>query len=171
MNLSELLTTAEELTQPWAKEPAQIKAERIDVHIAPADLQAVVKAIFDANWGYLSAITGLDIPAPVPTAIEGQPAQLPQGDLEVLYHFCEGAAVLTLRVSLPYDPAEIPTVCNIIPSATLYERELIELLGVTVVGTPDTSRLVLPDDWPDGIYPLRKSFTGFPATKDEENKA
>jgi Ni,Fe-hydrogenase III component G len=171
MDLTELLKTAEELTQPWAKEPAQIKAERIDVSIASADLQAVVKAIFDADWGYLSAITGLDHPAALPAAVEGQPEQPLQGELEVLYHFCEGAAVLTLRVSLPYDHPEIPTVCNIIPSATLYERELIELFGVTVVGTPDTSRLVLPDDWPDGIYPLRKSFTGFPATQDEEDKA
>ena len=29
----------------------------------------------------------------------------------------------------------------------------------------DFDRLVLPDDWPDGVYPLRKSFTGFAATQ------
>jgi Ni,Fe-hydrogenase III component G len=37
----------------------------------------------------------------------------------------------------------------------------MELFGVEIVGTPDTDRLVLPDDWPHGVYPLRKSFTGF----------
>ena len=54
----------------------------------------------------------------------------------------------------------VPTICDIIPSATLYERELMELFGVTVEGTPDPARLVLPDEWPEGVYPLRKSFTG-----------
>jgi Ni,Fe-hydrogenase III component G len=32
------------------------------------------------------------------------------------------------------------------------------MLGLTVTGTPDPSRLFLPDDWPDGVYPLRKDF-------------
>ncbi len=35
------------------------------------------------------------------------------------------------------------------------------MFGITVEGTPVTDKLLLPDDWPDGVYPLRKSFTGF----------
>jgi Ni,Fe-hydrogenase III component G len=34
-----------------------------------------------------------------------------------------------------------------------------------VVGTPDPGKLLLPDDWPDGVYPLRKSFTGLETPK------
>jgi NADH-quinone oxidoreductase subunit D len=30
------------------------------------------------------------------------------------------------------------------------------MFGVDVVGTPNPDRLFLPDDWPDGVYPLRK---------------
>ena len=32
----------------------------------------------------------------------------------------------------------------------------MEMFGVVVDGTPNPSRLFLPDDWPDGVYPLRK---------------
>jgi len=39
----------------------------------------------------------------------------------------------------------------------LYERELLDLLGITPRGHPDPRRLVLPDDWPGG-YPLRKDW-------------
>jgi NADH:ubiquinone oxidoreductase subunit C len=45
-----------------------------------------------------------------------------------------------------------------IPGAVLYERELQEMFGVTVEGIPDGRRLNLPDDWPDGQYPLRKDW-------------
>ncbi|MCX7976926.1 MAG: NADH-quinone oxidoreductase subunit C, partial [Bellilinea sp.] len=52
----------------------------------------------------------------------------------------------------------LPSICPLIPSATLGERELMEMFGVKVEGTPDTSRLILADSWPEGVYPLRKSF-------------
>jgi Ni,Fe-hydrogenase III component G len=52
----------------------------------------------------------------------------------------------------------VPSICGVIPSAGFFERELGEMLGVTVDGIPDASRLFLPDDWPDGVYPLRKEF-------------
>jgi NADH-quinone oxidoreductase subunit D len=38
----------------------------------------------------------------------------------------------------------------------LFERELIEMFGVTVTGLADTSHLFLPDGWPEGTYPLLK---------------
>ncbi|TLN19844.1 NADH-quinone oxidoreductase subunit C, partial [bacterium] len=142
------------------------EAARCDVVIERQNLLAAIQAVKDAGWGYLSAITGLDSAAPAPA--EGQPAV--EGKLEVLYHLCSGPVVLTLRVSLPYDDAFLPSVCGLLPYATLYERELMELFGVRIEGTPNSDRLVLPDEWPDGVYPLRKAFTGFaaPATEGKE---
>ena len=63
---------------------------------------------------------------------------------------------------MPYDAARVPSVCGLVPAATLYERELGEMFGVTVEGTPVTDHLLLPDSWPQGVYPLRKSFSGLP---------
>ena len=40
----------------------------------------------------------------------------------------------------------------------MYEQELIEVLGVAVIGAPERGRLFLADDWPVGVYPLRKDF-------------
>ena len=67
---------------------------------------------------------------------------------------------MSVRVRVPYSHAELDSICDLIRSATLYEREFIEMLGVTLRGTPSTARLLLSDDWPDGVYPLRKSFAG-----------
>ena len=41
--------------------------------------------------------------------------------------------------------------------------ELIEMFGFVIEDTPDPARLLLPDDWPDGVYPLRKAFEGLGA--------
>ena len=44
----------------------------------------------------------------------------------------------------------------IFPNAGWSEREYQDLLGMTFTGHPKPKRLILADDWPDGIYPLRK---------------
>lgn len=139
------LQTAAKILEPWAKESASPEDTRLDVVIEPADLLAAVSALRGARWGYLSTITGVDLGAEA-------------GLLEVLYHFCAAAAVVTLRVRIPRDHPLIPSVYSVIPSVSFYERELIEMFGMVVEGTPNTDRLFLPDDWPDGVYPMRKDF-------------
>ncbi len=91
-------------------------------------------------------------------AITGLDPGVATGQLHVLYHFAEGAAVVTLRLALPRDAAEVPTLRPLIPLAAIFEQELSEVLGVAVVGAPIRGRLFLPDDWPEGVYPLRKDF-------------
>jgi Ni,Fe-hydrogenase III component G len=34
----------------------------------------------------------------------------------------------------------------------------MEMFGVVCEGTPDPRRIFLPDDWPQGVYPLRKDY-------------
>jgi Ni,Fe-hydrogenase III component G len=152
------LQTALELLAPWLpiveEQPFQAEAERrmkvtghgvsdaLDLTVTPDQLLPAVQALFTAGWGYLAAITGVD---------QGE-------EIEILYHFCEGAAVVALCVKVGKETAVIPSVCPIIPSASFYERELSEMFGVTVLNTPNTDRLFLPDEWPEGLYPLRKEF-------------
>jgi len=47
----------------------------------------------------------------------------------------------------------------LVPGAILYEREVHDLLGVVFDGHPDLSRLILPEDWPEDVYPLRKEYS------------
>jgi NADH:ubiquinone oxidoreductase subunit C len=165
MGAEQIVATAETLLKPFAVGAFSHTPNGIEAVVRREDLTAAVKTLVDARWGYLSAITGLDHPwptAPKPGAKPLEPAPAPAGPtedrLEALYQFVSGPVVATLRVSVTYHDTALPTICPIIPSATLYERELQEMFGFVVQGTPDTGRLLLPDDWPDGVYPMRKAF-------------
>jgi NADH:ubiquinone oxidoreductase subunit C len=167
MDVEQIIVAAETLLKPFAVGAVTHAPGGIDAVVRREDLPAAVKTLIDARWGYLSAITGLDHPWPKaskPGAKPAEPAPEPAGPvedrLEALYQFVNGAVIATLRVSVTYHDPKVPTICPIIPSATIYERELQEMFGFVVEGTPDTSRLLLPDDWPDNVYPLRKSFKG-----------
>lgn len=141
----ERLRTAETLLTPWTQSKEAPAANRLDVVVAVYDLLPAVQALQTSGWGYLAAITGLDL------GVEA-------GQIEVLYHFCSGAAVVTLRVHSERDAALVPSLCGIIPSASVFERELMEMFGVVVDGSPNSERLFLPDEWPEKTYPLRKDF-------------
>jgi len=167
----ELLQAGKEAVQEWVLSEATPEVDRLDVIIQPASITNCVKALVKAKWGYLSAITALDRPDYAVLEGSTEKTLVPdKGNVEVLYHFCNGPAVLTLRVALPYERASIESICGIIPSATLYEREAAELLGVDFIGTPSTEHLLLPDQWPDHVYPLRKSFTGLEKTNQVEER-
>ncbi len=147
-NTLETLALAKEITTSWfwTLEMEEPEPNRLDVRLALADdLVSIVTALRVKRLGYLSAITGLDLG---PEAAE----------LEVLYHFCAGAAVITLRVRLPREAPVVPTLSEIIPSAEVFERELSEMFGITITGLANPQRLYLPEDWPDAVYPLRKDF-------------
>jgi len=116
-----------------------------------ADRDALVEAIEtlqEMGITHLVTITGVDA-----------------GDeIEVLYHFLkygeyddgdlsEGVE-LTIRAIVPKDDPTIETLTDILPGATLYERELMDMLGVEVTGHPNPEKLLLADDF-DGGPPLR----------------
>lgn len=175
------LVQAQEILEPFALFSTRPSEDRLDVTLLTSNLVEAVRALRDAHWGYLTAITGLDRPGSLaPTSEERQwsrlptenqvigSAAIPEGSIEVLYHFCEKAAILTLRCGVRYSFASIPSICGVIPAATLYERELIEMFGIEVVGTPSTSKLLLPDDWPDEVFPMRKSFKGLSQLQDKK---
>jgi NADH:ubiquinone oxidoreductase subunit C len=156
------LKTAEDMLKTLAVSTSHPETFRLDIILKRENLMKAVETLVEARWGYLSAITGLDLPYdPLIHLGEGGEELAEEEDhLRVLYHFCEGAAITTLRVTIPYSDASLPTICNLIPTATLYERELMEMFGVVVENTPNPDHLLLTDDWPQGVYPLRKSFTG-----------
>jgi len=90
---------------------------------------------------HLSTITGVDL---------GE-------QIVVIYHLdCGDGVLLNLKVPLPKNDPRLQTVTDIFPGAVLYERDLMDMLGVKVEGHPDPRRIFLPEDWPAGKYPLRK---------------
>jgi membrane-bound hydrogenase subunit beta len=116
---------------------------RIFVKVAPPELVPAVTLLRDKyDCAYLATISGVD-----------------KGDtFEFLYHFASPVANINLRTEFPKSEPRIASICAVIPGAVLYERELQEMFGVKVEGIPDPRRLVLPDDWPEGQYPMRKDW-------------
>jgi NADH:ubiquinone oxidoreductase subunit C len=93
------------------------------------------------EFTHLSAITGLEV----------------EDGIELLYHLSNGKTLLTIRVKLPENEAVAPSITSVMRGATLYEREIHDLLGVKFEGHPGLGPLIVPDDWPADDYPLHKS--------------
>lgn len=102
-----------------------------------------LRALRGQDIQHLTAITGVDL---------GK-------EIEVIYHVsCDNGVLLNLKLKVSKRAPKVSTITDLFPGAILYERELMEMLGVEVEGHPDPRRLFLPDDWPEGEYPLRQDW-------------
>jgi len=64
---------------------------------------------------------------------------------------------IVLRALAPEDDAWVESIASEVPAADWCELEFRDLVGIEPKNRL-VRRLVLPDDWPDGVYPLRKEF-------------
>lgn len=70
----------------------------------------------------------------------------------------ENGIILSLKISVPKEAPVIKTITQFFPAAEMYEREVIDLLGIKVEGLTEGRRYPLPDNWPADQYPLRKDW-------------
>ena len=61
-----------------------------------------------------------------------------------------------VRVQVPADDAEVPSLFDLYPGTEAMEREAYDLFGIVFTGHPDMTRILLPEDW-EG-HPLRKDY-------------
>ncbi len=128
------------------KENAVVKHHRVYVSVgAEQILDALRFAKEELYFSHLCTITGLDT-----------------GDgYEFIYHTAHGnGTMLNIKYrTVGGDGVSLPSVLPIYEGATFYEKELEGLLGVTVAGLPEGRQYPLPDNWPKGQYPMRKTWT------------
>jgi len=88
--------------------------------------------------------------------------------IEVLYHFIieDLNLLLSIRVKLDRENPEIASLSREIEAFNWIERELMELLGITFTGHPEPKRLLLADNWPEDVYPLRQDYEEWDETAD-----
>ena len=134
------------LKEAFAEQITEVKIPRERRMFVQVPLPLVKQVIEylkqDLGMSHITTITAIDV---------GE-------DIEVLYHFlCQGLT-LSLRTFVPKANPVIDTITPIMPGAILYEREIQDLLGLKVKEHPDPRRLVLPEDWEEGVYPLRKDY-------------
>jgi Ni,Fe-hydrogenase III large subunit/Ni,Fe-hydrogenase III component G len=80
------------------------------------------------------------------------------GRFRLVYVFSVGRHWLSVETEVDAARPSFPSITPHLPAAHWYEREVQDLLGLVPEGHPDPRRLVMHDDWPEGVYPLRKDF-------------
>jgi len=75
------------------------------------------------------------------------------------FAFDDDDIYVALHTRVPEDAPRIASITPMVPGANWAEREMRDMMGVEAIGHPDPRRLVLPDDWPDELYPLRCDFS------------
>jgi NADH-quinone oxidoreductase subunit C len=75
---------------------------------------------------------------------------------EVVVNFLSHTRNRRIRVicQVPADDPTVASLAPVYPGANFPERESYDLFGITFVGHPDLTRILMPDDWHG--HPLRK---------------
>ena len=121
-----------------------VRARRISLETPYSDFARVFDfAVNTAGFNTLCTITGLD---------ENE-------KLSLIYHLADSSGiVVNIKTSVPKENPEVNTITSYFTAAALYEREMMDLLGIKVSGLPEGKRYPLPDGWPEGSHPLRKDW-------------
>ena len=143
MNTEILLEKINSEAKDKIQEATLAAPRRITIKVEREHLNAVL-SILKEQFGFthLGTISGVDL---------GE-------NFDVVYHMSSDVATVNVRILTPRRDPKIPSVCAVIPGAVLYERELQDMFGIVVDNIPDPRRLVLPDDWPEQNFPLRKDW-------------
>ncbi len=121
-------------------EVKQSSDRRFWVTVSTDDLHTAVQILKDRfSIFHLSTIVGEDM-----------------RDSFLLSYVFSGEVVVTLTVKINREKPEVPSLAGLAQGSLVYERELHDLFGIIPVGHPDLRRQILPEDWPEGLFPLRK---------------
>ena len=155
---------------PDAVEGAKEDGKHPYIQVRPGSLRDVCRLLRDDPSTRLDCchlVSGVDWPAKKP----GEAAFI-----DVVYHLVSYALpfdpayrkrkpkndpFVALKVRVPREKPEVPTVMDIWTGADWHERETWDLMGVVFTGRKELARILLPEDWPG--HPLRKDWE-YPAT-------
>ena len=115
-------------------------------------LKPAISMLKEISYPHLSVISGWDA---------GEELRM-QYIFSIYFGERHGEYMVIFTVPLTKDDLVLPTITDIMPGALFTEREKQEMFGVTIQDIPDGRRLFLPEDFPEGVYPLRKDETGIP---------
>ena len=78
--------------------------------------------------------------------------------VDYVYSLAADHLFLTVRQPVPEDDLWVNALTGDakMPATGWAEREIQDLLGIKMRNHPDPRKLVLSDDWPDGLHPLRR---------------
>jgi NADH-quinone oxidoreductase subunit C len=141
-DLERTVARLKEVTEPLASAWDRPRPGRVYIGVSREDAPELGRVIFEEFGARFATATGTDV---------GE-------ELEAVYHFVYDAAglVVNMRVRTPKTDPVLRAVTPTVPAAEWIEREMHDLLGLDFEDHPDLRRLILADDWPEGVYPLRR---------------
>jgi NADH-quinone oxidoreductase subunit C len=130
----ELPVESGETGTPWIRVPAS----------AIKDVSKILRDDEKLRFDTLMCLSGLHYPA--------------ERELGVTYHVHSTSKKhsLSLKVRVPEENPEIPSIESIWKTADWHEREAYDMVGILFTGHPDLRRILCPNDW-EG-HPLRKDY-------------
>jgi len=120
--------------------------DQVTITVKTGLLPEIVEYLYYRQGGWLSVLFGND-------------ERTLNGHFAVYYVLSmeEGEKCwIVVKVLVDANTLEYPAVTPRVPAAVWGEREVRDMYGLHPVGLPDERRLVLPDDWPEDLFPLRK---------------
>ena len=144
MNREELLTSIQKKFKKSIKDYFDKSDKRVYIEIDPKDIREVVEYLFFDLEARFNIASGMDT----------------KFNIEILYHFTieRLKLLISIRVKLNRDKPKIDSIAPIIKGAEWIEREMYELIGIDFADHPNLKRLLLSDEWPEGVYPLRRDY-------------
>ena len=117
---------------------------RVYITVDKKDVPVICRYMYEDLGGRLCTASGVDT----------------RSGIEILYHFMypQEHQLITVRTKVSKPSPEIESIGTFMPAAIWIERELYDILGVVFKNHPDPRRLIMADDWPEGVYPLRRDF-------------
>lgn len=116
---------------------------------------ATVKALLDDGYTMCVDLTAVDyaehLRRHLPDGIEPERFEVVVNVLDM-----STSRRLRLRVQVPVDDAEVPSLFDLHPGTEAMEREVYDMFGIVFTGHPDLTRILMPEDW-EG-HPLRKDY-------------
>ena len=114
------------------------------VRVDPARVREMARIMFQVERARLATVTGIEV----------------RDGIDILYHWSldADAYIVTVKALAARPALAIDSVGQDLPAADWIEREMHDLLGAEFRGHPDMRRLILADDWPEGVHPLRRGF-------------
>ncbi len=135
--------------------PCTESCGQVVIHPSRDTYVAAVKATLDDGYTMCVDLTAVDYSAhpgrPLPDGVA-------PGRFEVIVNLLDLAAArrLRLRVQVPGDEPEVPSLFGLHPGTEAMEREAFDMFGIVFTDHPDLTRILMPEDW-EG-YPLRKDY-------------
>ncbi len=131
--------------------------DQVTVLVELGDLPEAVRFLYYDMGGYLSTMIPNDERSinkhyALYYALSMEGGKMFEGDEIAQDEKC----FVTVKVLISPDSLTYPSVTPLVPACVWYEREAFDMFGLVAEGLPDKRRLVLSDDWPEGLFPLRK---------------